>query len=156
MRTDFDIPGTYTSLAAPQPPTSVPIISNGTLWSNEDDTMWLYGGESSATGNDSNDIWRFEPERNGGTWTALDSTAANLSSLRPTHGAGCNVPNHATGYYLGGYLKRKETDKNSSFEPEYLHSMTVFNMNTESTYTFSVPIYVPIIDSSLVYLNAGI
>ena len=118
--------------------------------------MWLYGGESSATGNDSNNIWRFEPKIDGGRWTALNSKAANLSSHRPTHGAGCNVPNYATGYYLGGYLKWKETENSSSFKPEYLHSITVFDMNTESISTFDVPMYVPTVDSSLVYLNAGI
>ncbi|MCJ1394522.1 hypothetical protein MMC18_007401 [Xylographa bjoerkii] len=154
LSASFDIPETFTLLSSPQP-TKLLDISNGTIWSNEIDTAWLYGGQSSTMGNNNNSIWRFTTSSNQGSWTELHPRAADIPKYRPTHGAGCNVPSRDTGYYLGGYILADETAVGNFSIMRYLHSMTVFDMNSESIYTVDIPNYIPIVDPSLVYLDAG-
>lgn len=62
----------------------------------------------------------------GQTWAQIDNVSANLTGPRPADGAGCNVPSHFKGYYLGGMAKIR-----NSSEMKILHSMTVFDMKTE-------------------------
>lgn len=128
-------------------------MSYGTLWSNEIDTFWQYGGQNLAEDDGKNTIWRFTLDSdlvNEGTWSQLDARAANLSGTRRTNGAGCNVPSQLTGYYLGGQSVLNNSDSGT---PRYFHSMTIFDMNVETTKTIGVPDYVPVIGQSLVYLD---
>ena len=145
----FSIPSSFTALMQPQNP-EIPLISNGTLWSNEIDTFWLFGGESSGQTDHDNTLWRFNSSSEGQQWAQIDRASANLTGSRPANGAGCNVPSRFEGYYLGGM-----TQNTTSSEIEYFHSMTKFNMNTEKTSVFDVPSYVPIIGQNLVFLSAG-
>ena len=46
-------------------------------------------------------------------------------------------------------------ENQTSSEVEYFHSMTEFDMKTETISVFNVPSYVPIIGQTLVYLPAG-
>ncbi|KAI4276764.1 MAG: hypothetical protein LQ337_002247 [Flavoplaca oasis] len=133
----------------PQDP-RVPLISNGTLWSNQIDTLWLFGGVSSGPTDHDNTLWRFNSSLKEQKWTQLDKNSANLTGARPADGAGCNVPSHFKGYYLGGMAKYAD-----SSVVEYFHSMTVFDMKTEKTGVIGVPQYVPIIGHNLVFLSAG-
>lgn len=151
----FTVPSNFTLFTEPQP-SGLPNISNGTIWSNEVDTFWLYGGEAFANQSNANNIWRYQSNANGGTWSEIDSKAANLSLQRPTRGAGCNVPSRSIAYYLGGYMKLNVTGDGNSFDPQYLHTMTVFDMNTESTSIVTIPDYVPVVDPNLVYLDIGV
>jgi hypothetical protein len=155
LSTDFSIPDTFNSNQLLKPP-QVPDVSYGTLWSNEIDTFWQYGGQNLTDDNSINTIWRFtlDPNlTNVGTWSQLDLRAANLSGTRRTDGAGCNVPSQLTGYYLGG---KSTLNSTGSASPQYFHSMTIFDMSLESTTIIDVPEFVPIIGQSLVYLDVGV
>ncbi|KAI4158707.1 MAG: hypothetical protein LQ342_007228, partial [Letrouitia transgressa] len=123
----------------PQDP-EIPLISNGTLWSNEIDTFWFFGGTSSGQTDHDNTLWRFNSSLKGQKWTQLHSNTANVTGPRPADGAGCNVRSRSKGYYLGGIAKNRD-----SSEIKYLHSMTIFDMNAEKTSVIDVPPYVPII-----------
>jgi hypothetical protein len=46
-------------------------------------------------------------------------------------------------------------DNGSLSDPKYLHSLTRFDMDSESTQVTDVPDYVPILGQSLVFLNVG-
>lgn len=128
----------------------VPVISNGTLWSNEIDIIWLFGGASLEERDHDNMLWRFNLSMQGGTWTEVDKRSTNLTGFRPSDGAGCNVPSRARACYLGG------TTASVPFaERRYFHSMTIFDMQTEKTTVVDVPDYVPILGQSLVYLPAS-
>ena len=143
----FSIPSTFSALARPQDPV-VPLISNGTLWSNNVDAFWLFGGVSSGQSDHDNTLWRFNSSSQ--SWTHIDKETANLTEPRPADGAGCSDPSRSRGYYLGGMAKSTNPS-----EIEYLHSMTVFDMKTEKTSVFNVPPYVPIIGHNLVFLSVG-
>ncbi|KAL9099488.1 MAG: hypothetical protein Q9163_005015 [Psora crenata] len=145
----FSIPSTFTSLTQPQDP-QIPLISNGTLWSNQINKFWLFGGVSSGSTDHDNTLWRFNSSSKEQKWTQLDKKSANLTGARPADGAGCNVPSHSKGYYLGGMAKYAD-----SSEVEYFHSMTEFDMKTEKTSVIGVPQYVPMIGQNLVFLSAG-
>ena len=95
-------------------------------------------------------MWRFGSSLKEQKWTQLDKNSANLTGPRPADGAGCNLPSHFKGYYLGGMAKHAD-----SSVVEYFHSMTVFDMKTEKTSVIGVPQYVPIIGQNLVFLSAG-
>ena len=150
MSSSFEMPSTFSPGSKPQPQ-ALPDISNGTIWSNEIDTFWLYGGDVFNNDNASNSVWRFKATSNEGTWTEIDAKAANLSQRRPSHGAGCNALDKGTAYYLGGYIKPNGPNESS----QYLHSITAFDMTTENALAYDIPDYIPIIDPSLVYLDAG-
>lgn len=150
LKTEFKIPDSFTLDSKPQPQV-LPRVSNGTLWSNEIDTFWLYGGEVFDDMGSSNSIWRFKADTGEGSWNEIDPRAANLSQHRPTHGAGCNALSRAAAYYLGGYTRLN----GSNDSLHYLHSMTMFDMKREMASTYDIPDYIPIIDPNLVYLDAG-
>ena len=150
MGTDFEIPGNFNWSNKPQPPI-LPEISNGTLFSNEIDTFWLYGGDSHDDEYMSNSIWRFKADSPEGTWAEIIPKAANVSQYRPTHGAGFTALTRATAYFLGGYTKLNESDETLL----YHHSMSVFDMTTETMSTFDILHFIPIIDPNLVFLDAG-
>ena len=145
----FSIPSSFTALTRPQDP-AIPLISNGTLWSNGNDTTWLFGGVSSGQSDHDNTLWRFNPSSEGRQWVQIDKASTNLTGSRPADGAGCNVPPFFRGYYLGGMAKNE-----TSSEIEYFHSMTEFDMTTEKTSVSDAPSYVPIIGQNLVFLPAG-
>ncbi|KAL9631054.1 MAG: hypothetical protein Q9164_006097, partial [Protoblastenia rupestris] len=149
LTNEFSIPSTFTFLTQPQDP-QIPFVSNGTLWSNQINTFWLFGGVSSGPTDHDNTLWRFNSSSNEQKWTQLGKNSANLTGARPADGAGCNVPSHFKGYYLGGMVKHADPSG-----VEYFHSMTVFDMKTEKTSVIGVPQYVPIIGQNLVFLSAG-
>ena len=117
---NFTIPDSFSATQLFKPP-EVPDVSYSTLWSNEIDTFWLYGGQSLH--NDApNTIWRYkmDPSYVYGNWSQVSPTTANLSGLRRTEGSGCNVPSQSIGYYLGG---RSSSNTSASVTLQYFHSM---------------------------------
>lgn len=134
-------------------PIEVPQVSFGTLWSNEIDTFWLYGGQN-LENNASNTIWRYDMKAglSQGTWSEVDDSITKLSGPRRTDGSGCNVPSKSTGYYLGG---RSTVEVNASATPQYFHSIVAFDMKKEVTSVTNVPDFIPIIGQSLVYMDVG-
>ena len=116
----FSIPQSFTAVSQPQD-SGIPMISNGTLWTNRIDKIWLFGGKSSKQTDHENSLWRFDSTLNGQQWVRLDSTSTNLTGPWPADGAGCNVLSRKKGYYLGGISK----NENSS-SITYLHSITIF------------------------------
>ncbi|CAM1509067.1 Fc.00g028060.m01.CDS01 [Cosmosporella sp. VM-42] len=130
-------------------PNDVPLVSHGFMWSNLVDRAWLYGGMPLNV-NDSaqNDIWRFTTNNESVQWNRLDIRDGSPGS-RPSYGAGCNVPDLKKGYYLGGMTSGKP-------EPvTYLHSLAVFDTDTETLSTIPVPDFVPVVNQSLVFLNTA-
>jgi hypothetical protein len=77
-----------------------------------------------------------------------------LTNSRPSHGAGCNVPDLQKGYYLGGVAR---TGGNTVTESSvtYLHFLTVLDMQQETLSTITVPDFVPVVNQSLVFLNTA-
>jgi hypothetical protein len=150
LSVNFTIPGTFNASQLPKLP-EVPDVSYGTLWSNEIDTLWLYGGQDVEDEDTPNTIWRCKLDSAlEGDWSQVDPVAANLTGLRRTDGAGCNVPSQSTAYYLGG---RSGLNTTASGVPQYFHSMVVFDMESETTSVIDVPDFVPIIGQSLVYMD---
>ena len=149
--TTFHIPDSFTSGNVPKP-FGVPNVSYGTLWSNDIDTFWQFGGQS-TTQSYENTIWRFVSDQNTGNWSVVDLTSSNISAQRPVNGAGCNVPSHSTGYYLGGQSRLNGTNNDASPNQSFFHSMTVFDMKTETAKMFDVPDFVPVIGQSLVFFE---
>lgn len=132
-------------------PSDVPVVSHGVMWSNLLDRAWLFGGKSEADSQLRNSLWRFEPGKSYSQWTSID-IGHNVSDSRPSHGAGCNVAGLQTGYYLGG---RIGSDDVISSGPQFLHMLTVFNMENETLSSLQVPGFVPVVNQSLVFLNTG-
>lgn len=126
-------------------------MSHGVIWSNLVDRAWLFGGKSEADSHLPNSLWRFEPGKVDDWWTSID-VGHNVSSSRPTNGAGCNVPDLQSGYYLGGMIG---SDDVGSSGPRFLHSLTLLNMQTESLSSLEVPDFVPVVNQSLVFLDTG-
>lgn len=150
---DFTIPDTFDASQLPKPP-EVPDVSYGSLWSNEIDTLWLYGGQNIMNEHTPNTIWRCKLDSTlGGDWSQVDTVAANLTGPRRTNGAGCNVPLRSTAYYLGG---RSGLNATASGVPQYFHSMVVFDMKSERTSVINVPDFVPIVGQSLVYVDVNV
>jgi hypothetical protein len=99
-------------------PSNVPIVSNGFMWGNLVDRAWLFGGKA-LDGDVSldNDVWRFAADGDGVQWTQL-AAGDNITDSRPSHGAGCNVPDLRRGFYLGGMT----SDNSTTGSPTtYLH-----------------------------------
>jgi hypothetical protein len=150
---DFTIPYTFDASQLPKPP-EVPDVSYGSLWSNEIDTLWLYGGQNIMNEDTLNTIWRCKLDSTSeGDWSQVDTVAANLTGLRRTNGAGCNVPLRSTAYYLGG---RSGLNATASGMLQYFHSMVVFDMESETTSVINVPDFVPIVGQSLVYVDVNV
>lgn len=147
---DFQVPPGPVVQPQSRPP-GVPTVSHGVMWSNLVDRAWLYGGKSEAGSRLQNSLWRFEPGKSDTQWTALDM-GHNLSNIRPSNGAGCNVPDLQTGYYLGGMVL---SDEAVPFGLQFLHILTIFDMKTETLSSLEVPGFVPVVNQSLVYLNTG-
>jgi hypothetical protein len=120
------------------------------MWSNLVDRAWLYGGRSEADIKLQNSLWRFERASFGNQWTSLP-VGLNMSR-RPTNGAGCNVPDLQTGYYLGGVTY---SDDEGSSDLHFHHKLAVFDMKTETLSSFDLPDFVPVVNQSLVFLNTG-
>ncbi len=139
--------------ASSRPP-DVPVISNGFIWSNLVDRAWLFGGrplhEKPLV---KNGLWRLEMGAGGVQWTQLDA-GDNVTDGRPSHGAGCNVPDLQRGYYLGGMI-RTGGDTATGLPATYLHLLTMFDMQNERLSTIAIPDFVPIINQSLVFLNTA-
>lgn len=147
LRQNFSIPDSYNTISKAKS-NNVPNISYGTLWSNNIDTFWLFGGQTLEAEDDTNSIWRYRASEE--RWEVI-VTKSDLSPGRPVDGAGCNVPLWSTGYYLGGYIM---TNKSHIATKNYLHSMVVFDMDTDSVTTEDVPEYIPVVGQSLEFLNA--
>jgi hypothetical protein len=147
---DFTVPPGPIVERQPRP-SVVPIVSHGVMWSNLIDRAWLFGGKSEADSQLKNTLWRFEPGESHGQWTCLD-TGLNVSDGRPSNGAGCNVPDLQTGYYLGGMIVSDDAVLSGA---KFLHTLTVFNMGTETLSSLEVPDFVPVVNQSLVFLNTG-
>ena len=126
-------------------------MSDRVIWSNLIDRAWLFGGKSEADSQLRNSLWRFEPGKVDDQWTSLD-IGHNVSRSRPSNGAGCNIPDLQTGYYLGGMIV---SDEMGSSGPRFLHLLTEFNMQTETLSSLEVPDFVPVINQSLVFLDTG-
>jgi len=126
-------------------------VSHGVIWSNLIDRAWLFGGKSEADSQLPNSLWRFEPGKVDDRWSSID-IGHNVSNSRPSNGAGCNIPDLQTGYYLGGMIVSDET---GSSGPRFLHLLTVFNMQTENLSSLEVPDFVPVVNQSLVFLDTG-
>ncbi|KAL9118890.1 MAG: hypothetical protein Q9187_004556 [Circinaria calcarea] len=121
------------------------------MWSNLIDRAWLFGGKSEADSLLRNSLWRFEPGKVDDQWTSID-IGHNVSSSRPSNGAGCNIPDLQTGYYLGVITN---SDEMGLYGPPFLHLLIEFNMQTETLSFLQVPDFVPVINQSLVFLNTG-
>lgn len=121
------------------------------MWSNLIDRAWLFGGKSEADSQLPSSLWRFEPGKVDDPWSSID-IGRNVSSIRPSNGAGCNIPDLQTGYYLGGMIV---SDEMGSSGPRFLHLLTVFNMQTENLSSLEVPDFVPVVNQSLVFLDTG-
>lgn len=89
----------------------------------------------------------------GSGWTEL-AAAENVTNSRPSHGAGCNVPDLQEGYYLGGMTRTGGNNVTES-SVTFLHFLTVFDMQQETLSTISVPDFVPVVNQSLVLLNTA-
>ena len=147
---DFKIPPGPILEHQPRP-SVVPIVSHGVMWSNLIDRAWLFGGKSEADSQLKNTLWRFEPEEPHDRWTRLD-TDLHVSDRRPSNGAGCNVPDLQTGYYLGGMIVSDDAVLSG---PKFLHTLTEFNMETETFSSVGIPHSVPVVNKSLVFLKTG-
>jgi hypothetical protein len=87
----------------------------------------------------------------GSHWTQLSLEETDPTG-RPSHGAGCNVPDLQKGYYLGGIVGG---DSTTDVQSTYLHSLAVFDMQKETLSRIPVPDYVPVVNQSLVFLNTA-
>ncbi|KAH6630956.1 hypothetical protein B0J18DRAFT_422712 [Chaetomium sp. MPI-SDFR-AT-0129] len=123
---DFISPPGPVMNASARPP-DAPVVSNGFIWSNLVDRAWMFEGrplhEKLLV---KNDLWRFEMGDDGVQWTQLGA-GDNVTSGRPSYGAGCNIPDLQRGYYLGG-VTQMAGDGVTESPPTYLHLLTVFDM----------------------------
>ena len=63
------------------------------------------------------------------------------------------MPFHSTGYYLGGQSGLNGTNNDASPNQSFFHSMTAFDMVTETAKILDVPDFVPVIGQSLVFFE---
>ncbi|KAK4449015.1 hypothetical protein QBC34DRAFT_438781 [Podospora aff. communis PSN243] len=155
----YDLTNDFAIWVGPKPKenrtrSDAPVMYHGFMFSNLVDRAWLFGGKPARNATDpgpmSNDVWRFEPGPGDGFWTQLQP-GDNATQERPYRGAGCNAPDLRKGYYLGGI----SDSLNPGGVPKYHHWLVEFDMDTETTQTFPVPPFVPIVNQSLVFLDTG-
>lgn len=130
----------------------VPIVSNGFMWSNLVDRAWLFGGrpvdDSVAL---ANDIWRFTVDNDTVEWQEVPASV-DTGYARPSHGAGCTVPDLQMGFYLGGIQSRTS----ASDEPNtYFHRLWMFDMRSETLSSIPVPDSVPVVNQSVVFVDTA-
>ena len=75
----------------------------------------------------------------------------SLLRYRPYRGAGCNVPDLRRGYYLGGMVG----DEGGGFPRLVSHLLYEFDMESEVVSVLEVPVFVPVVNQSLVFLDTG-
>ena len=79
------LPGIYGELGTPAPANLPGGREQATTWTDAQGTVWLFGGygyDSSGTGGQLNDLWKFDPASGAaGEWTWINGSPINLLSI---------------------------------------------------------------------------
>ncbi|KAH6616281.1 hypothetical protein C7974DRAFT_41709 [Boeremia exigua] len=142
----------------------VPSVSGGFLWADDVNKMfYLYGGEYNAVTDVKpfTMLWYFDLLDN--TWKQTAPIQSPISW--PAFGTGAIDYAKGVGYYYGGYLNNKTTQKWGNTKPLMLSSMVSFDMNTRAWFnkTLDTPPraegslhYVPISQAGMLVYFGGV
>ncbi|KAJ5937351.1 hypothetical protein N7454_004651 [Penicillium verhagenii] len=129
---------------------TVPAVKYQAFWASQDNsTMYMYGGLFVGNVSNDNGIWTYTPNQK--TW---QSQQESIIPARLVNGANTNAPAIQAAYWVGGYQASDTTTTITDSTMNYASGMIQLNTTT-GIYTSLAAPFTPVQDGSLSYIPVG-